>query len=102
MVIARRVRLDTHLGLQGDLRALGGGEAQGPGEASFAVVGACPARVGEAVDVGVVEEIDANLAGGGVKLPDLSVAYTGDAHHAGRDGGGVSPRRAEGNPLHGF
>ena len=94
-VIVREVEralsgVDAALGLQHDLVALGGAQPQRLGEAALTEVHA------SAVDVGVVEEVDACAAGRVVEFADLRVILVIDAHHSGDDGGGSGGSERDG------
>ena len=72
--------------------ALGGREVQRIGEAAFAEVHAA------AVDVGMIEEVDAGTAGDVIQFTDLRIILVIDAHHSCDDGGGCGG--SEGDGLH--
>ena len=89
-VEVRALANDARLGLQGDLGALRWGELHRLGEALLALVHV------RAVHVGMVEEVDARVAGCPDECAHLVVARLGDAHesqHDVRDGGGGGSER---------
>ncbi len=100
MVVAP-ARDDAGLRLEGDPLPLRRAQAQRFGEPAFAQVETA-AGVADPVDVGVVEEVDPGLAGGGVQLADLLVGLVGDPHHPRDDVGHPGVGGSEGDGLHGF
>ena len=98
-VLVREVEIgpvghDAALGLNGDLGALGGAEPHGLREPLLARVHAA------AVDVGVVEEVDAGVASRADQGADLVVGRVHDAHQAEHDVGHLGFGRAEGDGSH--
>ncbi len=82
---------DARLRLDRDLGALARRELQRLGEAALGAVGGLAA-----VDVGVVEEVDARVTCGAHEFADLVVGLVGDPHDAEDDVGNLEVGGSEG------
>jgi hypothetical protein len=100
LVIAPGIIDDARLRLQRDLLPFGRAQLEGLGESTLAQVRAATGVV-EAVEVGVIEEVDPRITGRGVKVADLLVSVAGDAHHACDDVRHPGAGGSEGDGLHG-